>query len=194
MIFLNNNRLYLTSPIPPSVNHYLKYRAFKKGDKAFSTVFETKEAKMFKRRFICEINNAVHDQGFIPDKDKMKHYYCDCLFYFDRVDKDPNNYFKLLLDAITESGSVWPDDNIVCERVNGIFYDRENPRIEMCIYPVQYVGIFKDSISFESFKGNCSDCRFYRSGACSILNESKKGHVRPEITDETKCSKYAKRK
>lgn len=191
------NKLYLTSPIPPSVNHYLKHRAYIKGGKALPTVFETNEARIFKQKFIVSIKNAVHDQGFIPNENKKKHYYCDCIYFFDRVDKDPNNYFKLLLDAITEAGCVWPDDNIVCERVNGIFYDKNDPRIEMCIYPVEYVGIFPDDDSVEKFKQECFDCKFYRNGACSILKNSLDGRIRPEISDNKdnkECNKLTKKK
>ena len=46
----------------------------------------------------------------------------DCIFYFDRVDKDANNSFKCLADAITDSESVWIDDTQLCERVQGIYF------------------------------------------------------------------------
>lgn len=89
---------------------------------------------------------------------------------------DCNNYFKCMLDAITDSKKVWEDDNVVCERVNGIFYDSANPRIEMIISPVDYIGIFKDLSQLEEFESNCIGCSRYKRN-CSILQKAKEGEI-----------------
>ena len=57
----------------------------------------------------------------------------DCIFYFPRIDMDANNYFKCMADAITDAKTVWIDDVQLCERVQRIFYNTENPRVEITI-------------------------------------------------------------
>ena len=94
--------LYLTSPIPCSVNHYMKPRPFLMNGKPQVTMYETADAKEYKRNFISYVRTAAKEQGFIMSDNKFRHYYVDCTFYFPRVDMDANNYWKLLFDAITE--------------------------------------------------------------------------------------------
>ena len=144
--------LKLTSPVPCSVNHYLGTRAIIKNGKAMAMVYETSDAKKYKKDFIKYIHEEIQKQKWNTNLDPTQHYYCDCVFYFDRIDKDCNNYFKLLLDSITESKSVWADDNVVCERVHRIYYDSSAPRIEIEIYPVDYIGIFDTKEQLEQFE------------------------------------------
>ena len=82
-------------------------------------MYETVEAKDYKKKFTAYVREEVKRQGFVMSDNKSQHYYVTCTFYFDRIDKDCNNYWKLLLDAITESQCVWIDDNTCCERVDG---------------------------------------------------------------------------
>lgn len=189
---MNKNILKLTSPIPASVNHYLGTRAIIKNGKPMAIVYETSEAKKYKKDFGEYIKQQVELQNWTMSNDKTQHIYCDCVFYFDRIDKDCNNYFKLLLDAITESGCVWIDDNIVCERVNRIYYDTENPRIELGIYPVNYVGIFDEKEDLEKFENICKTCNRYKRN-CSILRQAKEGRIQEQIHDGV-CSKYKEMK
>lgn len=184
--------LKLTSPIPLSVNHYLGTRAILKNGKPMSMVYETKEAKKYKKEFGEYIKEQIKSQNWIMSTDKTQHIYCDCVFYFDRTDKDCNNYFKLLLDSITESECVWIDDNVVCERVNRIYYDSANPRIELEIYPVDYIGVFDNYKQLECFENNCKTCTRYARN-CSILNNAKIGRIQEEVCDLT-CSKYKLKK
>lgn len=183
-----NNILKLTSPIPASVNHYLGTRAIIKNGKPMAMIYETSEAKKYKKEFGKYIEEQVKLQNWIMPDNKTQHIYCDCVFYFDRTDKDCNNYFKLLLDAITESECVWIDDNIVCERVNRIYYDSKNPRIELTIYPVEYIGIFDSKNDLESFENKCKTCQRYKRN-CSILRQAKEGRIQEETQGNT-CLKY----
>lgn len=180
--------LKLVSPVPPSVNHYLGWRAIMKGRKPIVVSYETVEAKKYKKEFGEEIKKQVEKQGWIYDETGLQHYYVDCMFYFDRVDKDCNNYFKCSLDCITETGVVWKDDNIVCERVMGIYYDSVNPRIEMIIYPVSYVGIFGNQEQLNNFESKCKTCSRYKRN-CSLLKNAKTGRIQESIQDFV-CSKY----
>lgn len=181
--------LRLTSPMPVSVNHYIQPRAFVMRGKAKITLYETVEAKEFKQEFIRYVNEQVEKQDFQPSTNKFQHYYVECDFYFPRTHMDANNHWKILLDAITESKAVWMDDSQVCERVNKILYDAKNPRIEMCIFPVTYVGIFPDRQTADTFREKCVSCNRYRNGRCSILLKAFECRVQEEITGST-CTKY----
>lgn len=184
--------LKLTSPIPCSVNHYLGTRVVTKNGKPMAIVYETGDAKKYKKEFSKYIENQVKLQNWKMSENKTQHIYCDCVFYFDRVDKDCNNYFKLLLDSITESELVWIDDNVVCERVNRIYYDSSNPRIELEIYPVDYIGIFDNQEQLDCFEEKCKTCTRYNRN-CSILNKAKEGRIQEEICNFV-CSKYKETK
>ena len=198
MISLENSKnqekkLFLVSPIPESVNHYLKPRVFMitKNKKKIPQIsmYETAKAKKYKKMFSEYIKKEVKKQNWKLKPNKTQHFYVDCVFYFDRIDKDANNYFKLLLDAITESGCIWVDDNVSLERVNGIFYDNKKPRIEITITPVDYVGIFPTVEQLHDFESNCIQCKRYKRN-CSILKKAIEGRIQDEIDDNLICEKF----
>ena len=196
MIYISNV-LKLVSPIGVSVNHYLKIRNFLiyKDGKPIpqSTLYETKEAKDYKKKFIKHIKEQVKLQGWEKSDNKFQKYFVDCTFYFPRIDIDSNNMYKLLLDSLTESENVWIDDTQSCERTQGIFYDSENPRILLEIRPVDFVGIFPTNEQLQIFKSNCITCSRYRDGRCSILVKSLEGRIQKEINDLT-CGKFKPKK
>lgn len=184
------NVLKLTSPIPSSVNHYLGWRAIMKNGKPMAMSYETGEAKKYKKDFSKYIKEQVQLQDYDLTPNKFQHFYVDCTFYFERTDCDANNYFKLLLDTITETQLIWLDDNVTCERVNRVLYDNKNPRIEITIYPVDYIGIFDNISQLEEFESKCIGCSRYKRN-CSLLNKAKEGRVQDEITG-LECVKYKK--
>lgn len=185
--------LNLVSEIPPSVNHYLAYRAIMRNGKPLAMSYKTPEATRYQARFARYVAKQVKEQGWNLTPNKTQHFYIDCIFYFPRVDMDCNNYFKCMLDAITDSGKIWVDDNVVCERVNGIYYDTENPRVEIQITPVDYIGIFKDISQLEKFESNCIGCNRYKRN-CSILQRAKDGKIQNEIQNFTCCKFKSKLK
>ena len=174
--------LKLTSPICPSVNHYLGWRGILKGGKPMAVSYKKPEALKYQKEFAEYVKKEVEKQGWVKSDNPSQHYYMDCIFYFDRTDKDCNNYFKCLADAITDSGVVWIDDTQLCERVQGIFYDSENPRIEIVIKEVDYIGVFDNASQLEEFESNCIGCSRYKRN-CSLLKKAKKGRIQAEITD-----------
>lgn len=180
--------LKLVSPICPSVNHYLAYRAIIKNGKPITMSYKTPEAIKYQKKFIKYVQEQVELQGWVKSDNKFQHYYMDCVFYFPRTDMDCNNYFKCLADAITQSGVVWIDDNQLCERVQRIYYCPDNPRIEIEIRPVNYIGVFENADQLEEFESNCIDCIYYNRN-CSILVKSKEGRIQDEIQN-FKCTKF----
>ena len=175
-----------------SVNHYLQYTIVKKGKRYIPSSHKTKEAVDFKTNFSNYVKNEVNKQGWVLDPNPFQHYYVDAVFYFPRVDMDTNNYWKVAFDAITESGVVWLDDNMACERVTKVMYDSNNPRIEYTIYKTDFVGIFNNSDELNSFEDKCHTCKRYKRN-CSILRKAKEGRIQEEIGIDLSCNKYNKK-
>lgn len=184
--------LYLTSVIPPSVNHYLSYRAVIKHGKPLAVSYKPKEVVEYRKQFAEYVAEEVERQGYDFEHDGKRHFFADATFYMPRIDMDANNYWKVLLDAITDTQLVWKDDNVVCERVNAIYYDKDNPRIELHIYPTEYIGIFDNEGCLDEFISKCKFCTRY-SRRCSILNKAIEGRVQEEILDGV-CQKYKEKK
>ena len=183
-----SSELRLISTIPPSVNHYLGYRGVIKNGKAIAVSYCTNEARKYKEDFAAYVAAEVEKQGWNLEVNDTQHFYVDATFFFPRFDMDSSNYFKVMLDAITDSQKIWADDNVACERVQGIYYDVVNPRIEIVIHPVEYVGVFKNRDAFKTFKDNCKSCqRFARN--CSLFKKAQEGRVQAEIIDG-ECAKY----
>ena len=182
--------LHVTSPIPPSVNHYMGYRAIMRGGKPLAVPYKTSEAVAFQKEFSHILVDAVREQHWKSDPDSSTHFYVDAVFYFPRTRMDCNNYWKVLLDTITDTNLIWHDDNVVCERAQAIFYDSTNPRIELTIHPVEYIGVFENASQLDEFESKCIGCTRYKRN-CSILRQAKEGRVQSEIT-QMECSKYHK--
>lgn len=167
-----------------SVNHYMSYRAVKKGRGTMVMAYKPKETKDFEKSFGKYIKEEIEKQGWVkPPKGKL--IIMDTIFYFDRTDRDAQNYFKSICDIATECG-VWEDDNVVMERVNRIYYISNNPRIEIEIYESEYEGIFDNSELMELFISRCKICNRYKRN-CSLLNKALEGRIQDEIT---KCDEY----
>lgn len=144
--------------------------------------YKTSEATKYQKEFINYVKEEIKKQNYTLEPNKTQHFYIDAIFYFDRTDRDPNNYFKCMLDAITDTGLVWVDDNVTCERVQRICYDSKNPRIELTIYPVDYIGVFDNASQLEQFEARCIECSRYKRN-CSILQKAKEGRVQEEINN-----------
>lgn len=184
--------LYLVSDIPPSVNHYLSYRAVIKNGRPLAVSYKPKEVVDYRNNFAEYVTEEVSKQGFDYEHDGKHHFYVDAVFYMPRLDMDANNYWKVLLDAITDTKLVWKDDNVVCERVQGIYYDASNPRVELHIYPTEYIGVFKNDDQYNEFLNRCETCsRFKRN--CSILRKAEEGRIQEDICDGV-CNKYTELK
>lgn len=183
-----NQALLITSPIPPSVNHYTAHRVVMKGGRPLAIVYKTKEAVAYQTEFKKAVAEAVKEHNWKTDLTSPCHFYVDGIFYMDKKRKDCNNLWKCLLDAITETQLIWKDDDIVCERVNKILYDSDNPRVELYIHYVDYIGIFDNEAQLEEFKmNNCIGCKRYKRN-CTLLKNAVDGCIQPEI-DGYVCAK-----
>lgn len=172
-----------------SVNHYLSYRVvYKKNGRPTAMSYKNAEASRFQRNFAEYVKREVKKQNWVMSENPYQHYYVDAVFYFPRIDVDCNNYWKVMLDAITDSGCVWLDDNSVCERVLKVMYDNKDPRIELTIHPVEFIGIFDNSRDAILFEEKCKGCKRYKRN-CSILRKALEGRIQDEVMGN-KCLKF----
>lgn len=173
----------------------MSYRAVKKGKFTTVMAYKPKETKDFEKAFGDYIKNEIQKQNWIkPTKDKFINL--DTVFYFPRVDMDAQNYFKSICDIMTECG-VWEDDNIVLEKVNRIYYNSDNPRIELIVSVSDHVGIFDNKDDYEKFVSTyCTNCKkgnkIGLKGGCSIYRDIMESRINSEVpmdTDEDKTNK-----
>lgn len=183
--------LYLVSKIPPSVNHYLAYRAVMKNGRPMAMSYKTPEALKYRTEFADYVSQEVDNQKWSVPISENKHIYVDAVFYFPRIDMDSSNYFKVMLDSITDTKKIWKDDNVACERVQAVYYDKDNPRIELHIHPVDYIGVFEDAPHYDIFMSTCAECaRGARN--CSIQKKATEGRIQQEIVDGV-CAKFKRK-
>jgi Holliday junction resolvase RusA-like endonuclease len=178
--------------LPISVNNYLRPSAVVKGGRAFVHMYETKEAKDWKKRFEAYLKREVTKQKWDKSITKDGHWYLDCIFVQGRTNQDNNNYYKILCDALT--GIVTEDDKNILVRTQKVMYDSKNPKFYAVLRPVEYLGIFNDEDGFNRFfEHNCATCK-KNSDKCTILKKAKEGRVQEDITQENGFNICGKKK
>lgn len=122
-----NKRIYLSLPLPPSVNHM--YVNVKGGRKL------TGRAEKYIKISKALINDAIYDQRWVKEKNPVW-LYVDLVFYMpDRRIRDSHNMLKLLLDVMQDT--IFENDYYAMPRIQSVEYDNENPRVE-CAITVQH--------------------------------------------------------
>ncbi|TVX85962.1 RusA family crossover junction endodeoxyribonuclease [Paenibacillus agilis] len=195
--------LNLLLPVPTSINKlYINEYQYQKN-------FVTKKVERVPtgRRILSKEGRAVKAQiqgrarvqlNEQPHWDyewtKENFVYQDTIIYFARRGSDDNNIYKLLNDSL--EGITYDNDSRVLVRTQRIVYDSQNPRIEVSIKPVEFIGIFENAETLEGFQKDCEGCSKYRKGSCSILKDSIAGTVREEIGSihNPICTAYKEKK
>lgn len=117
-----NKMLKLHLPIPPSVNSI--YANTRYGGKRL-----TKKAENYIREVRALTNEFIEEQRW-QKAENGQWLYVDLVFFFpDRRRRDSHNTLKILLDALQTL--IYEDDMFVMPRIQGVEYDKENPRVEM---------------------------------------------------------------
>lgn len=146
-------------------------------------MYETKEAKVFKKYFKKLLKDVVDAQGWDFSEDRNKFYTVDAVWFFDAQNRDSNNMWKIMLDAITETQLIWLDDRQTVERTLRIMYDTENPRVELNIKEAKWVGIFNSIGQHDEFiKANCEDCT-KKLESCTIYRNALESRIKPMEID-----------
>lgn len=124
-----------TDYLPISHNRYLAPRTQRVGRKVFATMYETKEAKDWKKLFKGALLRAINEQDFDVAETKNGYWYLDCEFTLRRRNQDCANFFKILLDSMT--GIAYIDDKNIMPRVFHVSVDSKHPHMS-CVLKRAY--------------------------------------------------------
>lgn len=192
--------LKLTLPVPTSLNRlYINEYRWSKNKFGVSEQKPTgrrilsKEGVKCKNEIQAETRVQMKGQKWDYEWTKEGYVYLDTVIYFQRRGTDDNNIYKLLCDALEKI--CYDNDSRVLVRTQRIMYSTHNPRVEVSITPVEFVGVFDDLVCLEAFQEVCESCSRYRKGSCSILKDSINGTEREELDTDTKiCSEFKPKK
>lgn len=121
-----NQKLTFITPIPVSVNHM--YINVGRGSKRL-----TKQAKDYIRDAQHSARKAILNSKWKKDKDNVW-YIMDLYYYFpDKKIRDSHNTLKILTDSL--EGLIFYNDYFLLPRIQDVQLDRNNPRLEITIYP-----------------------------------------------------------
>ena len=183
--------LRLTLPLPTSINAlYINKATYNPKTKKYVPTGErilSKEGQNTKALIRKQTKQQMKNQTWDFDYTKENYIYMDTVIYFNRKGRDDNNIYKLLCDSL--EGIVYDNDSRVLIRTEKILYDTENPRVEVYVHPVEYIGIFDDQEDLDNFESVCKGCKRYARN-CSILKSAKEGRVQKEINEDV-CSKFS---
>ena len=123
-----------TSPLPPSANEYLGKRVAYVGCRAIVQVYKTKKAKEYDSYMNKLLKRTAGEQDWsIPNKEEYIEMHL--VYYMNKLGRDIDNTFKLLIDSLAHAGLIINDDKVI-PIVHDIFIDKDNPRVEIELYPV----------------------------------------------------------
>ncbi|WP_260866682.1 RusA family crossover junction endodeoxyribonuclease [Bacillus pumilus] len=166
--------------LPPSVNNYLRPSVRIVDGRPVVHMYETKEAKDFKKRFCAYLKREVKKQDWNVNITKEGHWYLDVVFIQSRTNEDNNNYFKILCDSMKDL--CIDDDKNLLVRPQWVMYNAKKPSFKAVLHKVDYIGVFKDKRTHDEFiESNCLGCKRYKRN-CSILRKSQEGRVQSEIS------------
>jgi Holliday junction resolvase RusA-like endonuclease len=176
-----NEFLYITGPIPPSVNSYLNYRVQKNyhTGRLFVQAYKSSETIAFERKFLKIAQDEKARQNWeIPDPDK--YVAVDIVFYFPKHGMDTNNHYKVPLDVLKTAG-IYHDDSKVMEAARRVYIDKQNPRMELRIYETGFMGIFDSEDHWYQFmEDNCSLCK-KNPNRCSTMTKALENKLTGDI-------------
>lgn len=177
-------QLNLTLDLPPSVNEYLGYKVIYMNSRAIPKPYETKKAKDYKKHVATVVKRELKKQDW-KFEGKDKYIDVHIVYYMNKKRKDADNLGKVLFDALMECG-VYPDDDILIPKVDDVYIDKYNPRVEVRLTVSDKEGIFKNEVHKSQFiKTNCSQCKkYYYKRQCSVLNKALENRIEPEINLE----------
>lgn len=120
-----NQYIHLKLPVPPSVNHM--YQNAGRGKRL------TKDAMNYIKIAQEECKSKIKKYGWKKDKEGV--WYVMDLYYFfpDKKVRDSHNTLKILTDSL--EGLLFPNDYYVLPRIQYVTLDRDNPRLELILYP-----------------------------------------------------------
>lgn len=183
--------LKFNSPIPPSVNSYLDKSIEKRGrgysQIGFKKSHDTLVYENHMRNLYHKLKKSVNWET--PNKDKF--FTVDLIYYMHRKEVDPDNTLKLLLDTMVHNG-ILPTDSQVLVRMNELYIDSKNPRIEVELNVMDKIGVFRDETHKKEFMiKNCHKCKkHYYKKPCGEFKKYMSNYITENLDLENlQCKK-----
>lgn len=154
------NSLKFTLPVPPSVNKAYDMKILYYGRKATASRFLTNEAVKFKERASNIIKKEMKKNNItFLTNNKYDYLELNMDIFMNRKHRDSDNLLKLVQDSIVKSGAI-PDDSNILVKMNGLYIDAKNPRIEIELKLLNKIGIFENIEQKKEFEiKNCHKCK-----------------------------------
>ena len=185
--------LKLSLPLPISVNSlYMNKYVYNSNTKKREPTSErilTQKGLICQKQIQKQTKQQMKNQTWDYTYTDNNFIYIDAYIYFNRMGRDDDNVYKLLKDSL--QGLVYENDSKALVRTQRVYFDTDNPHIDLIIHPVEFTGIFDNDTMLNNFESACKTCNRYGRN-CSILKAAKEGRIQEEIENFI-CSKYAKK-
>jgi Holliday junction resolvase RusA-like endonuclease len=146
----------------------------------------TQKGLICKKQIQKIVKQELKKQDWDYEYTNDRFIYIDTYIFFQRTNMDDDNVYKLLKDSL--QGLVYKNDSKALVRTQAVYFDTENPHVDVIIHPVDFIGIFDNQNHLDSFESVCKSCNRYGRN-CSILKSAKEGRIQEEIQNFI-CSKY----
>lgn len=117
-----------------SQNKYLAPSAVTRGGRAYATMYVTREARDWKKRFESYLKREIKKQKWDMEQTRSGIWAVDFTFWRSRINQDTHNMFKCTLDSMKDAGLFVDDANIIVRTVDVFDNDKKNPRFLFKLY------------------------------------------------------------
>lgn len=174
-------QLYMLTPLSPSNNHYLQ-------QSRWGGQFTPVTTKQFQFMFKNEINK-YKNEWIIPHHNKYLN--TNFTFWFEKDDRDANNYFKVTLD-VGEYG-LYKNDKRTIPSTDNVFLQSGTDSRQLLVTSMsEKIGIFNNIDELHNFiKNNCNNCRrSYYNRKCTDFYNTLENRLSLDVIDsKLKCNK-----
>jgi crossover junction endodeoxyribonuclease RusA len=123
--------------LPPSVNH--AYRRMKRGSRITRELTPDAQAWKIEAGLVARLERGRRGFEIVADEKVVVEL---TAFYPDKRRRDIHNLHKLICDAF--EGELYTDDRLVLVRDQDFTVDRDDPRLEVRVYPIE--GSHRDNV------------------------------------------------
>ena len=180
--------------LPPSVNNYLKPSVETRGGRSFVHMYESIEAKDFKKMFREKLRREVKRQAWDISITGKWQWACDISIIQTRQNADSHNYHKILIDSM--QGIVFINDSNVQINTPRVFIGNSNKQgFKVVFRQTENRGLFDNESLMNQQTSRCLSCRYYQEGRCSVMKFILESRLTGDFDHKNQvCTKYIKKK
>lgn len=182
------NKLNFTLPLPPSANNYMDKKVERSGKRFVVKFYPSEEYVEFNHVATKIIKEYMKDKYWeVPPKGI--YLKLETTIYFNQLGRDADNELKPMIDTIKKTGLVFIDDAWVLPAVKNVYVDKDNPRVEVEIYVMDKIGVFRDEQEMLEFEEcNCKNCKKNKEH-CPVYKGFLQNRVHDIQLDDMTCKR-----